>query len=382
MIRWPSAEREPLYDCVERGDLNLLNQVDTKYKRARLAVHACAVGHFESFMVLVSGWQFESEDWRMIASYAMRTRCWPILEWLLDRQLFSDKQVLEIAARYPRTDLFSWLFDRGVCMGAGEGMVLELLIRGMPLASRDHLNCVQLLLTRGILRWCNGHEALRMAVRHSHLDVMEWLIGAGVSVEASRCVEEAVKGGKLLSLRYLLERGARPMYLAEAVCFASKDIVKMLLRYGTERYCSLADALVCAVDIGRGEMVQLLLEAGADVHCGGSDQAHEIAICRGYDWILRTLLCRGGVLRQNERRLSVLALERGEIEMILELQKYCQGIVTPSEEMLREVVYERMWRWFRGLISSGWGVNLVGRVVDWLCEHQGLKREDVPSDFW
>ena len=123
---------------------------------------------------------------------------------------------------------------------------------------------------------------LMLAARYNEVDVVEFLIERGASLEAQdieylRPIHHAVKGGKISNVLRLIELGAKvskenldyrsPVHLA-AEC-GHTDIVRLLLEHGVDATkcvaCSGRTPIMLAAGNGHLETLKLLLINGCDL---------------------------------------------------------------------------------------------------------------------
>lgn len=131
--------------------------------------------------------------------------------------------------------------------------------------------------------------ALHAAVRGEHVDMCEWLLDRGISVEArdeDDCtpLETAICHNSLQAAECLLQRGANPVAptslrqvpLAFAVEMGNLPMVELMLRHGTDinavPYEGGSTALMVAAKEDNADMVRFLLEHGADTEVADADE--------------------------------------------------------------------------------------------------------------
>lgn len=131
--------------------------------------------------------------------------------------------------------------------------------------------------------------ALHAAVRGEHVDMCEWLLDRGISVEArdeDDCtpLETAICHNSMQAAECLLQRGANPVAptslrqvpLAFAVEMGNLPMVELLLRHGADinavPYEGGSTALMVAAREDNADMVRFLLEHGADTEVADADE--------------------------------------------------------------------------------------------------------------
>lgn len=131
--------------------------------------------------------------------------------------------------------------------------------------------------------------ALHAAVRGEHVDMCEWLLDRGISVEARDAddctpLETAVSHNSLQAAECLLQRGVnsstptslRQVPLALAVEMGNLPMVELMLRHGTDinavPYEGGSTALMVAAREDNADMVRFLLEHGADTEVADADE--------------------------------------------------------------------------------------------------------------
>ncbi|KAH6855577.1 hypothetical protein B0I37DRAFT_282095, partial [Chaetomium sp. MPI-CAGE-AT-0009] len=163
-------------------------------------------------------------------------------------------------------------------------------------AGQGHVEIVRLLLERG------AHPdswSLFLALRSGFGDIAKLLLGHGADVFATDAAAlcAASSSGHREMVEYLLDMGVDPNQpghsaqtpLLEAAKSGHKVIAKLLLTRGARGETALA----AAVEFGNYELVQLLLEEGADINTQKCNPLH-LSITMGRQRIVELIVKRGG----------------------------------------------------------------------------------------
>ena len=174
-----------------------------------------------------------------------------------------------------------------------------------------------------------GH--FRNAVLNGDADAVELFLVAGMPVETTNALHEAVSGGKAEVVKLLLRHGAdqnrKDEYGQSLVMTAASnhhvDVLKQLIEAGADvnspnQY--RITPLAVAAEQGHLDEVNLLVAAGAKVNArdtaGGT--ALTVAILRGYKEIVAALIAAGTDVQRDKEDLLKLAEDKPEIMAMLE----------------------------------------------------------------
>lgn len=151
-----------------------------------------------------------------------------------------------------------------------------------PMEDARTVQIARMLVDSGADVNAGGSDALFRAVRRDDVDVVRYLIGAGARINRPSDCESplavAAEGEKIELVQLLLEHGADPN-LGSSSMFESNTVLQLAARTGS-------------LDI-----VKLLIEAGADVNapasCPFSETALQAASSQGHEQVVACLLESG-----------------------------------------------------------------------------------------
>ncbi len=157
--------------------------------------------------------------------------------------------------------------------------------RGMPLqqaASHGNLDVVKALVEAGADLNAideDGGTALSWAADPGRFEVIKYLVEHGADVNAGKnALATACENGHLDIARYLIDAGAGieaglgehdMTPLVAAAINDHRDVVDLLLERGADLHAKGDFALEWAAQLGKTEMVDYLLSLGADINAGG-----------------------------------------------------------------------------------------------------------------
>jgi ankyrin repeat protein len=185
-----------------------------------------------------------------------------IIRWLYDL-MGDDFKLIEASKKGDLEDV-NRLIDAGADVDAEDG---EALISAVH---NGHLEIVKRLIEAGADVNING-KALIEASNQKYLDIAIVLIEAGINVNAEEgeALNMAVGNNDLNMVNRLIEAGA-DVNLGEALIIASRmgllDIVNRLLEAGASVNNREGEALIMAIKRSQVNIVKRLIEAGADVN--------------------------------------------------------------------------------------------------------------------
>ena len=222
----------------------------------------------------------DCENAIMDAAYAGHTE---MVRLLLERGNFTNQmelqyEILWSACRYGHIQLVQIMLDKGLDVNAtklGGSRALE------SAAYYGHASIVSLLFDNGAYLNYGGYEchAIHVAASNGHQEVVQMLLdqGADINSSGSRGVTpiwEAAKNQQLDMMRFLLNNGADlqadecgDYALFRAVIQGHEQVIRILAESGVRVDGSPDDTqpppILNAMIHGRGNMVKLLLELGA-----------------------------------------------------------------------------------------------------------------------
>ncbi|KAJ3300674.1 hypothetical protein HK104_008608 [Borealophlyctis nickersoniae] len=148
---------------------------------------------------------------------------------------------------------------------------------------------IRMLLWKDAKADADGDRGLAAAAAR-RLAVISWLLENGLA-NANDLANVAAEG-HLEALRLFLEKGVAPDDLTEALCSAASygllEVVDLLLDYGADVHARDEQALRYAASEGHLDVVRLLLEEGADVHAC-ADAALQLAKSKRHGEVVRLL---------------------------------------------------------------------------------------------
>ncbi|KAJ3051517.1 hypothetical protein HK097_007453 [Rhizophlyctis rosea] len=219
--------------------------------------------------------------------------------------------------------------------------------------------CVKILLAAGTDYRKDGMgDTLRLAAAHGDIRLVKFLMDIGVEIKmdviyAAGHLEDGDVLGTLLDAmgdrfgKKEKDSGEIRIVLSNACCFGRTEILKILLKWGIdpnheERLLKLAvergqteavnilldagadvhanneEALMIASGQGFANIVQLLINAGADVHIQ-SDEALKLAAEKGHAGTVQTLLSAGADIHSGEDEALCRAARKGKLDVVKDL---------------------------------------------------------------
>ena len=213
----------------------------------------------------------------------------------------------------------------------------SLLMRASKVGDEE---CAKLLIAYGadmsFVSHYSGHTALSLACCYGHESIVNLLLEEGVDVnlpEDRLPIVEACRSGYTGVVSLLLKKGALINQCLHLLC---KDEACFMLEYDDDpHYHDGPNALMAACDLGDIELVQFLLDQGADVCAcltdavGDIDGLTPIAFAsRSYHWdVVKLLVARGVDINETlgERAAKyhssplMYACAQGNIDVVKEL---------------------------------------------------------------
>ncbi|KAJ3041735.1 hypothetical protein HDV00_008823 [Rhizophlyctis rosea] len=232
---------------------------------------------------------------------ALRNNFWGIVYALLGAGADVNARrglVLRYAAYVGRCDAVSFLLSFGADFhvpnenGEPEEALWVALRRG-------HMDVVVLLLKAGADIQAREGKILLSAIDYGTGDVLKRLLEHGGKIDrvGGIALREAARYGNRVMMDLLLKAGAdihggNDEILIDAAHLGHRDQVAIFLEAGADLHARDDEALVDAAKRGDRDMVKLLLEAGSNVHARGGMALH-IAAGGGYSQVVKYLLQAG-----------------------------------------------------------------------------------------
>jgi ankyrin repeat protein len=201
---------------------------------------------------------------------------------------------------------------------------------------------------------CNSNEGLRLACEYGRLRAVQELVAAGANVHALHdsplCV--AATGGHLAVVRWLLEleneQGERVEFphidhaLHRAVAGGHVPVVELLLNAGADIHSEEDYALRLAASPSKcsqasEDMLNLLIRRGANVHVH-DDFALRWAAGKGHLPLVRVLLANGGNARAHNNHALFWASGNGHTPVVLLLIQHGAEVTACNSYALRWAV--------------------------------------------
>ncbi len=235
-------------------------------------------------------------------------------------------------------------------------------------ARHGHLNVVMYLLEHDANTYENHqiYNVLIQAILSGNVDLVEYLhttVGMNINVEIG--VEIAAEEGDFDMIAYLLENGANATgdALIAAVGIDDTDIVELLLEYGADVHTRNDKSIVLAskeasfetlellldygadpnarnsrplmhsIRNGSVQNLELLLQYGADIHAEEADALVTAAVDGG-ESVLEWLIERGVNVQQNGYDALIGAVEHGLFDIVKRLMRAGADISVNNYEAL------------------------------------------------
>lgn len=327
--KWPSS---PL--------LNQLINV-SKYERQPF-LQAAVMGYLEAAIFLLDRGVDPHTHSEKALRYASGAGHLSIVRLLLDRganvNTLND-HALRWACENGHRDVVELLLDRGANIHASDDASIK------DASYKGHLTTVQLLIERGALN-TNVSWVLRLVCATQHHEVLKVLLDfqrdRQIPVNIHALLLEAVegdhsKGAHINTVKVLLEYGARN---GDALVSASDSghtkIVQLLLQYGIRGL--RGEALRWAVQNQHLGIVQLLLEDREDHEDNNDtplDRFFPTAVNHGGCDVMQLLLNYGADVHFNNDEALYMASENGNIDMVQLLLKYGADVHACEDRALR-----------------------------------------------
>ena len=165
-------------------------------------------------------------------------------------------------------------------------------------------------------------EALLLACRYRHPDLVEFLLNTGVDVHADRkcALPEACMGGNVRVVELLVSAGAdihrwTDVALARASAHGHLPVVEYLLGQGADVRAHESESLCYASQHGHLPIVTRLVDAGADIHANGDRPLFEASYC-GHANVVEFLLAAGADIHEELDRALRYACLHGQQDVV------------------------------------------------------------------
>lgn len=230
-----------------------------------------------------------------------------------------DDLPLRAAAAVGNVDDVEYLVRHGANVHADKDAALRLS------CERGFTDIVYILLESGADVHSNWDEPLRMASRHGHEEIVGVLLeyGADRQIQGTAALQQAASAGHDIIVKMLVDAGVHvPEEALAMACEAGYvSIVRSLLYAGSNPSAYGCAALRVAAISGNNDLIQLLVQHGADYDSLTEDVVVVVA-SRGHLSILKDLVRRGRNARyQRDLALveAVRAGHHGVVEYLLSI---------------------------------------------------------------
>lgn len=238
----------------------------------------------------------------------------------LDVNIFSfDNIVLQWASFYGHNEIVKFLLMNGA-MNFNTGIIEAFNYA----CQNDRIEIIKLLIELKPDIYTN--DALILACEYGHLDIVKFLLRNGSNIHHynDQALSSACESGNYMIAKFLLDCKANVNTdNNEALHLACQEghieIVKLLLKYGVNIETKNNKALHLASKNGQIKIVKLLLKNGANVSAG-NDKALRSAIANGHNEVIRLLLQYGAninVVNNDISLIETLRQNRSETIKIL-----------------------------------------------------------------
>ena len=283
----------PLVIAARSEDLHFLDRLLNKCQLGRskrdalrpiyhtAAAAASSAGRASNLWRILAYRTFDQKDLEFYAQAAAKTGKLGVIEWIhqyqyKENRIKSNRRAIQTASQYGHIKLVRKLLDSGVHINAAGSKenALHCAARG------GHARVARLLLERGI-RYDQQFDGnpLFLAAGNGHEDVFQVLIDYGANLQAhdldERLFNLAARNGEASMLRFLVKHGVnvqKPNVGEKALMLAAghgqEESIKYIASLGVplnaEGLDTSINAMLVAWSLGRDQIVQLLLDLGAD----------------------------------------------------------------------------------------------------------------------
>jgi ankyrin repeat protein len=159
---------------------------------------------------------------------------------------------------------------------------------------KGHLEMVRLLLEKGAKVGARDNEALCDAIEIGHFEMVQLLVEYGARVNNNNChpLNKASAMGNLEIVKFLVKKGANINSISSPIDHASRNGHFEIVKFLVENGAFVQDAFRIASCHRHLEISQWLLENGADVHYENEDALYR-AIYNNYPEMVQLLIDYG-----------------------------------------------------------------------------------------
>lgn len=186
------------------------------------------------------------------------------------KQIVLDK-ALCLAAQNGRLDIIKYLVEHGAYIHVNDDEPLRAAT--IHQCANNSFNIVDYLVTKGAHINARNYAALSNAAYSGHLAIVKYLVEKGADIHANNneTLRAATTMGRLDVIKYLVEHGANVnddgacRLLVIAAYGGYIDVIKYFVDYGINIQLEHNAALLAAATAERYNVIEYLIQNGADV---------------------------------------------------------------------------------------------------------------------
>ena len=333
--------------CLVEHNADLWEDVEGDDDLLRAAAHHLTV--FEYMRVEKT---FTSEEYARICELACCIGCIDVVRYLVKHKCVNllrvRKPLLYRACCNVRVDIAKYLVENGCqvepehlqyAAKGGHPELVQYLLTYMEIENEDaedlydmfgstlysvaeggYLDILCLFADRGADMHMDEDELLRVAAKEGHLNIVQYLVeehGCQIHTQGSDAVHGAIRNNQVEVVKYLVAHTITVIshvYLFEAIEVNNVDIAKYLIDQRVdiihEKDNSGHTALVHAANEGLTDLVQYLIEKGANMHVN-NEMALYLAAKKGHMDVVQLLVEHGACVNNRVHNAAAVALSNG-----------------------------------------------------------------------